>query len=66
MGQSAYATLSDSFFRDGVLGLYHVADSVTGGAQPSALVTPADSSPFPRISPSTSAPPLTAPTTNPT
>ncbi len=47
MGQSAYATLSDSFFRDGVLGLYHVADSVTGGAQPSALVTPADSSPLP-------------------
>ena len=47
MGQSAYAAVSDSFFRDGTLGLFHVADSVTGGAQPSALVTPADGSPLP-------------------
>ncbi len=47
MGQSAYAPLSDSFFRNSILGLFHVADSVTGGAQPSALVTPAASSPLP-------------------
>ena len=47
MGQSAYAAIPDSFFREGILGLFHVADSVTGGEQPGYHVVPADGAPLP-------------------
>jgi hypothetical protein len=49
MGQAAYGPLSDSDFRNGTLGMESLADSVTGGAQPTQALLPVEGAPLPDL-----------------